>query len=71
VEIFENHGKNGFKIDLQKNNTILAELKHFIGHIREGGTLVNGGHVGPMNVLVLENMKKSLIEDRTVKVDRR
>jgi len=71
VEIFENHGKNGFKIDVQKNNTILAELKYFIKHIREGGTLVNGGHVGPMNVLVLENMKKSLMEDRTVKVDRR
>jgi len=69
VEIFENRGKNGFKIDIQKNNTILAELTHFIEHIREGGMLVNGGHVGPMNILVLENLKRSLIEDRTIKVN--
>jgi predicted dehydrogenase len=70
VKIFENHGKNGFKIDLQKNNTILAELKHFIEHVRGADQPVNGGHVGPMNVLVLENLRRSLMEDRTVKVDR-
>jgi predicted dehydrogenase len=76
VEIFENHGKNGFKIDVHKNNTILAELKHFIEHVHEANQLlngaglsINGGHVGPMNVLVLESMKRSLIEDGTVKVD--
>jgi UDP-N-acetylglucosamine 3-dehydrogenase len=70
VRIFRNHGKIGFKINVQKNNTILTELKDFIGHIREGGAPVNGGHVGPMNVLVLENLRRSLMEDRTVKVDR-
>ena len=71
VEIFENHEKNGFKIDVQRNNTILTELKHFVDHISENGESVNSGHVGPMNVLVLENLRKSLIEDRTVKIDRR
>lgn len=69
VEIFENHGTKGFKIDLQKNNTILDELSHFIEHIHGTSQSVNGGPVGPMNVLVLENMKKSIVEDRTVKID--
>jgi UDP-N-acetylglucosamine 3-dehydrogenase len=78
VKIFENHGKDGFKIDLQKNNTIFAELKHFIEHVRGADQYmngvadqhVNGGPVGPMNVSVLENLRRSLMEDRTVKVDR-
>jgi predicted dehydrogenase len=69
VEIFENPGKNGIKIDVQKNNTILAELKYFVEHVHGTGQPINGGLVGPMNVLVLENLKKSLMEDRTVKVD--
>jgi len=70
VEIFENHGKNGFRIDVQRNNTILAEIKHFVEHVHGADQPVNGGHVGPMNVLVLENLRRSLMEDRTVKVDR-
>jgi len=69
VEIFENHERNGFKIDVQKNNTILDELTHFIKHIHGTSQSVNGGPVGPMNVLVLENMKKSITEDRTVTID--
>ncbi len=69
VEIFENHEKNGSKIDVQRNNTILDELTHFIKHIRGTSECVNGGPVGPMNVLVLENMKKSITEDRTVRID--
>jgi predicted dehydrogenase len=69
VEIFENHGREGFKIDVQKNNTIRDELTHFVKHIHGTSESVNGGPVGPMNVLVLENMKKSMIEDRTVKID--
>jgi UDP-N-acetylglucosamine 3-dehydrogenase len=71
VEIFENHGKSGHRIDVQRNNTILDELRHFTGHIRGMGELVNGGPVGPMNVLVLESLRKSLNEDKTVKVDPR
>lgn len=71
VEIFENHANNGFKIDVQRNNTILTELKHFVDHISESIESVNSGSVGPMNVLVLENLRKALIEDRTVKIDRR
>jgi UDP-N-acetylglucosamine 3-dehydrogenase len=69
VEIFENHGRNGFNVDVQRNNTILTELKHFVGHISKNVESVNSGYVGPMNVLVLENFKKALTEDRTVKID--
>ena len=71
VQIFENHGRNGFKIGVQRNNTILAELKHFVDNISGNIESVNSGSVGPMNVLVLENFRKALIEDRTVKIDRR
>jgi predicted dehydrogenase len=70
VDIFENHGKNGFKIDVQRNNTILTEIKHFVEYVRGADQPLNGGYVGPMNVLVLENVRRSLMEDRTVKVDR-
>jgi UDP-N-acetylglucosamine 3-dehydrogenase len=69
VEIFENHGKNAFKIDVQRNNTILTELKHFVDHISENSESVNSGLVGPTNVLVLEELRKSLTEDITVKID--
>jgi UDP-N-acetylglucosamine 3-dehydrogenase len=69
VEIFENHGKKSFKVNLQKNNTILTEIKHFIERIGGADPTLNEGHVGPMNVLILENMTRSLIEERTVKVD--
>lgn len=69
VEIFENHGKDAFKIDVQRNNTIMTELKHFVDHISKNSESVNSGLVGPINVLVLEEMRKSLIEDVTVKID--
>ena len=71
IEIFENHDKNGFKIDVQRNNTILTELKNFVDHISKNGEIINTGDVGPMNVLVLENLKKSLIDDRSAKIDSR
>jgi UDP-N-acetylglucosamine 3-dehydrogenase len=70
VEIFENHEKNGFKIDVQRNNTILTELKHFVDHISEKGEPINSGYVGPMNVLVLEDLRESMIDDRTVEIER-
>ena len=70
VEIFENHDKHGFKIDVERNNTILTELKYFVEHLSENGDSINSGEVGPMNVLVLENLKTSMIEDRNVKIDR-
>jgi len=69
VEIFENNDKNGFKIGVQCNNTILTELKHFVDHFSEKCNTVNSGDVGPMNVLVLENLKKSLIKGNTIKID--
>lgn len=69
VEIFENRGEKNHEVDIQRNNTISDELSHFIGHIRGVGELVNGGPVGPMNILVLEGLRKSLEEERTVKVN--
>jgi UDP-N-acetylglucosamine 3-dehydrogenase len=71
IEIFGNREKNRYKINVQRNNTILTELKHFVDHISENGESVNSGHVGPMNVLVLENLKKAMMEDRTIKIDYR
>jgi len=69
VDVFQNHGRNSFRIDVQRNNTILTEVKHFIDRISEDVKSVNSGLVGPMNVLVLENFRKSITENRTVKID--
>jgi UDP-N-acetylglucosamine 3-dehydrogenase len=69
IEVFENHDKIGSKIDVKRNNTILTEIKHFVDHLTENGDTINSGYVGPMNVLVLEKLKESLVENRTVKID--
>ena len=69
VIIYQNHGKKDYRINIQKNNTILTEVKHFIDRISEDIKSVNSGLVGPMNVLVLENFKKSMAQNRTIKID--
>jgi len=69
VDIFQNHGRNNFRVNVQRNNTILTEVKHFVDRISEDVKSVNSGLVGPMNVLVLENFRKSITENKTVKID--
>lgn len=69
VLIFQNHGRKDYRIDIQRNNTILTEVKHFIDRITEDVKSVNSGLVGPMNVLVLENFRKSIAENKTIKID--
>ena len=69
ITIFQSHGSVNYKIDVQPNNTILTEVKHFIENISGRVKSVNSGLVGPLNVLVLENLQKSIIEDRTLKID--
>jgi UDP-N-acetylglucosamine 3-dehydrogenase len=69
VDVFQNHGRNSFRVNVQRNNTILTEVKHFVDRISEDVESVNSGLVGPMNVLVLENFRKSITENKTVKID--
>lgn len=69
VEIFRDNGADGNRIHVKENNTILDELDNFIQRIRGPGQDLNSGHVGPMNVSVLESLKDSIVKNRTVKVD--
>jgi UDP-2-acetamido-3-amino-2,3-dideoxy-glucuronate N-acetyltransferase len=69
ITVFENHDKNGFQIDVEKNNTIRSEIEHFVSHSYENGNSINSGDVGPMNVLVLEYLRHSLIDGNTVNIN--
>jgi predicted dehydrogenase len=69
VFIFQNHGRKNYSHDVQKNNTILTEIKHFVDRISGNDNSVNSGLAGPMNVLVLENFVKSMKENRTIEID--
>lgn len=68
VQIFENHDMEPYKIEVMRNNTILDELDNFVNHIRGAGDPLNSGEVGPINVSVLEDLKKSSVEGEIVKV---
>lgn len=70
IEVFKNHDKTGSKIDVQRNNTILTEITHFVDHLTENGDTINSGCVGPMNVLVLERLNESLTKNKTVEIER-
>ena len=69
ITIFQSHGSVNYNIDVQPNNTILTEVNNFIENISGKTKSVNSGLVGPLNVLVLENLQKSIVEDRTLKID--
>jgi UDP-N-acetylglucosamine 3-dehydrogenase len=68
VRIFENHDTEPYELEVVRNNTILDELDNFVNHIRGASEPVNSGEVGPINVSVLEHLKKSSVEGETVKV---
>lgn len=73
VMIHENDGKKSFNLDVVANNTILDEVDHFVASILDGETnekyAINHGSVGAKNVAVLESLKKSLFQEKTVETD--
>jgi predicted dehydrogenase len=69
IGIYENGDGDRFNLDVTRNNTILDEVSHFAGSILGGKNSNNLGSVGAGNVAVLESLKRSLEEERTVKID--
>jgi UDP-N-acetylglucosamine 3-dehydrogenase len=68
VQICENSGGGMFSLNMPCNNTLLDEVNHFVESVQTGKNSNNLGSVGAKNVTVLENLKKSLEEERTMKI---
>jgi len=69
VEIKSTNGEETKLLDVKKNNTLYDEIHHFINSILNNHNFRNSAAVvGVKNVEVLESLKKSLVEGRTVKV---
>jgi predicted dehydrogenase len=69
IGIYENGDGDRFNLPVTRNNTILDEVSHFVESVFEGKNSGNPGSVGAKNVAVLESLKRSLEEERTVKID--
>ena len=69
IGIYENGDGDTHSLQVVKNNTILDEVQHFADSILTDENSHNPGNVGAKNVAVLESLKRSLGENRTVKVD--
>jgi UDP-N-acetylglucosamine 3-dehydrogenase len=69
VGICENGNGDMFNLDVAKNNTILDEVSHFAESISTGKNSGNAGVVGAENVAILQCLRRSLDENRTIKVD--
>jgi UDP-N-acetylglucosamine 3-dehydrogenase len=68
MRIFEDNSGGNFSIDLPVNNTIFDEVSHFVASIRDENNHKNPGSVGAGNVSVLESLKRSLEQERSIKV---
>ena len=68
IRIFENNDGSNFSLDVTKNNTILDEVSHFTCSVLENSNHRNPGSVGAGNVAVLESLKKSMEEQKTVNI---
>ena len=65
VTVFEgsNEGKN---LDIQENNTLGDELRHFIDAVKNGKTVSNDGEIGAKTVELVEATRKSLEQGKTI-----
>ena len=69
VRIYENGEAEGFGLPVEVNNTILDEAKNFAESIMGKKNHHNPGSIGARNVAVLQKLRESLEQERTVKVD--
>ena len=66
IRIYEDNNGSNFSLDVRQNNTIFDEVSHFAKSINDKNNHKNPGPVGANNVAVLENLKKSATEERTI-----
>lgn len=67
IRVYESNNSGNFGLDVTRNNTIFDEVSHFVNSILENNNCRNPGPIGAGNVVVLESLKKSIDEERTVK----
>lgn len=56
------------EILVDRNNTIEAEINHFVESIKNNGPRINSALTGAMNVTVLQAMRQSLKEDKVISI---
>jgi predicted dehydrogenase len=66
IRIYEDNNSGNYSLNVKQNNTIFDEVKHFVNSIHDKNNHENPGPVGANNVTVLEHLKKSATEERTV-----
>jgi len=68
IKIFEDNFEGNFSLGVPVNNTIFDEVTHFVTSIRDENNHKNPGLVGAGNVAVLKSLKKSLQQEKMVRV---
>ena len=68
VRIFEDNSGGDFSLAVPVNNTIFDEVSHFVNSIRDENNHKNPGPVGAGNVAVLQSLKKSLEQEKQIRV---
>lgn len=68
IGIHENGDGESFRLDVDRNNTILDETSHFAHSVMMNKNGRNPGDIGAKNVAILECLKRSQEENRTIKV---
>ncbi len=71
IQIHENGDGDAFNLDIVRNNTILDEVEHFAHSILGGKNSNNPGSIGATNTAVLEALKRSLEEGKTIEMHER
>lgn len=71
IQVYENGDGDAYNLNVLRNNTILDEVDHFARSIMNGHNSRNGGDVGAKNTGVLEALKRSMEEDKTIEIDLR
>jgi predicted dehydrogenase len=66
IQIHENEDGEAFSLDVVRNNTILDEVDHFAHSVMSGQNSSNPGNIGATNTAVLEALKRSLEENKTI-----
>jgi UDP-N-acetylglucosamine 3-dehydrogenase len=68
IRIFEENNEDTFSLNVPVNNTIFDEISHFVHSIRDESNHKNPGPVGAGNIVVLQSLKKSLEEEKLIRV---
>ena len=71
IQINENGDGEAFSLDVLRNNTILEEVDHFAHSVMSGQNFSNPGNIGATNTAVLEALRRSLEENKTIETGTR